>query len=493
MKRRHLLLLVVLLLSVPLSARGHVGSPDVFYEGSAGPYKLFVTIRPPEVIPGVADVVVRSATDDITQLRIVPMPLVGAGARFAPTPDVAVRSRQDAQMFNGHLWMMTAGTWQIRILVDGARGAATLAVPVPALPQRTAGMQTMLALMLGVFLLFLVFGMISIVGAWAGQAQLPPGEVLAAPGQKRVRRAMAVAAIVVLLVVSGLGFWWHKEAVKYDAHVYRPLGMTAKQENGHLRLFLSEPGWQDRNLDDLLPDHDHLMHLFIVSRPGMDRIFHLHPVREGAGVFGMDLPPLAAGKYSLFADIVHATGLPETLVAELDLPAAIPGTPLSGDDAAGSGLPLSAAQPTRTVSPLPGDRPPQAGPGGPQMVWLRDSTAYRARVPYWFRFRIEDEPGHPAEDLELYMGMLGHAAFIKSDGSIFAHIHPSGSVSMASLSLTEPAAAAHHMHHQAAALPSEVSFPFGFPQPGEYRIFIQIKRRSAVATGIFDIHVEPPG
>ena len=127
------------------------------------------------------------------------------------------------------------------------------------------------------------------------------------------------------------------------------------------------------------------------------------------------------------------------------------------------------------------------------MVWLRDSTAYRARVPYWFRFRIEDEPGHPAEDLELYMGMLGHAAFIKSDGSIFAHIHPSGSVSMASLSLTEPAAAAHHMHHQAAALPSEVSFPFGFPQPGEYRIFIQIKRRSAVATGIFDIHVEPPG
>ncbi|HNN91100.1 MAG TPA: hypothetical protein PKI03_02480, partial [Pseudomonadota bacterium] len=209
MKRRHLLLLVVLLLSVPLSARGHVGSPDVFYEGSAGPYKLFVTIRPPEVIPGVADVVVRSATDEITQLRIVPMPLVGAGARFAPTPDVAVRSRQDAQMFNGHLWMMTAGTWQIRILVDGARGAATLAVPVPALPQRTAGMQTMLALMLGVFLLFLVFGMVSIVGAWAGQAQLPPGEGLAAAGQKRARRAMAMAAIVVLLVVSGLGFWWH--------------------------------------------------------------------------------------------------------------------------------------------------------------------------------------------------------------------------------------------------------------------------------------------
>ena len=70
----------------------HVGSPDIFLEGNAGPYPLFVTIRPPAVIPGVAEVEIRVRSKDISQVRIVPTPVSGAGARFAPTPDIAQRS-----------------------------------------------------------------------------------------------------------------------------------------------------------------------------------------------------------------------------------------------------------------------------------------------------------------------------------------------------------------------------------------------------------------
>ena len=36
----------------------------------------------------------------------------------------------------------------------------------------------------------------------------------------------------------------------------------------------------------------------------------------------------------------------------------------------------------------------------------------------------------------------------------------------------------------------EVRFPYGFPQPGHYRIFVQIKRAGQVETGVFDAHVQ---
>ncbi|HKS97591.1 MAG TPA: hypothetical protein VJV74_15860, partial [Terriglobia bacterium] len=38
-------------------------------------------------------------------------------------------------------------------------------------------------------------------------------------------------------------------------------------------------------------------------------------------------------------------------------------------------------------------------------------------------------------------------------------------------------------------LPPEVSFPYGFPRPGTYRIFVQIKRAGRIETGVFDAHV----
>jgi len=36
-------------------------------------------------------------------------------------------------------------------------------------------------------------------------------------------------------------------------------------------------------------------------------------------------------------------------------------------------------------------------------------------------------------------------------------------------------------------LPNAVGFPFGFPSPGKYRIFVQMKHAETVETGIFDV------
>ena len=49
-----------------------------------------------------------------------------------------------------------------------------------------------------------------------------------------------------------------------------------------------------------------------------------------------------------------------------------------------------------------------------------------------------------------------------------------------------------HAEHLAmdGGLPAEVSFPYGFPKPGTYRIFVQMKRGGQVLTGAFTTKVE---
>lgn len=471
----------------PSAAAAHVGSEDVFFEGQAGPYTLFVAVRPPPVIPGVADVQIRAADSDIDTLRIVPLPLRGDGARFIPTPDVATRLREDPQTFSGHLWMMTAGAWQVRVRAEGRRGTGEFSVPVPTLPQRTAQMQRAFAAMLVILLGVLVLGLISIAGAGVGEAKLPPGSEPDAVVRSRAQRARLITAVLLALGIWGGAGWWRSEAAQYDRGLYRPLALSAAVTGDTLQLSLTNREGRGPRVDDLVPDHDHLMHLFVLRMPNMDRIFHLHPEESGVGLFTQSLPPLPAGTYRLFADIVHKTGVPETLTTELTLPGPITGKALVGDDSAGDVPPLPGADPARVVTPLPGSG---------QAVFLREPGPIRARVPRHFRFRIEDAPNQPTRELELYMGMLGHAAFIKRDGSVFSHLHPSGSVPMAMLDLIQrddAKQAPHTMHHhaQTAALPAEVSFPYGFPQPGDYRIFIQVKRRGIIETAAFDVNVEP--
>src|SRR5579864_8628087 len=122
--RRRTVGVLALVLVATLSVSAHVGSADVFFEGDAGPYHLYVTVRVPQVIPGIAEIQVRSATNDVEKIEIVPMRLSGAGSNYPPTPDVAERSKQDPQFFMGSLWLMESGALKVRVSVEGSKGKA---------------------------------------------------------------------------------------------------------------------------------------------------------------------------------------------------------------------------------------------------------------------------------------------------------------------------------------------------------------------------------
>jgi hypothetical protein len=492
---------LVIALAAPLSLSAHVGSPDVYYEGDAGPYHLFVTVRVPQVIPGVAEIQIRCETNDVRAIQIVPMRLSGPGSNFPPTSDLTQQSKEDPQFFTGSLWLMEDGALKVRVSVDGAKGKGELSVPVAAAAQKTLKMERPLGGLLAFLMVFLGLGIVFIAGAAVREGSLGPGETPAPGGVRRARVVMAIAAVVVVGILYLGRAWWNSDASNYQRGVnfFKPPAAETKLENGN-RLIIRAKGqdaeWSNYvKMEEVIPDHGHLMHLFVISVPGLDRMWHLHPDRIAGGAFAQELPSMPAGRYQIFADIVDKDGFPWTLVGSAAL-TQINGKALAGDDSAWSGPAVTTQLDDFGVS--------QLADGG-RMIWQRAKDLLKANVPMNFKFAVEDKDGQPAKDLEPYMGMAGHAEFVSTDMSVFAHVHPAGSVSMAALELARPAPAnaasgelqaginfsmPMSMPMSSAPMPSQVSFPYGFPRTGNYRIFVQIKRAGRVETGVFDAHVQ---
>jgi hypothetical protein len=496
-------IVLAVLLAAPCLA--HVGSPDVFFQGDAGPYHLVVEVRTPQMIPGVAEIQIRSSTPGVRQVKVVPLYIVGEGSKYPPPPDVLLPSKDDPQFFSGKLWLMASGSWQVRIEADGDAGSGTIAVPVPAAARNTLPMQMGLGALLTGLMVLLVLAMVSIIGAARREGQLEPG-IEPGPPQRRIARiVMAIAFLIVVGILVGGGVWWKVSAANLsDRMLYKaPALLVSIVPGDQMVLHIGDSKWHTRRPDtvstELTPDHGYLMHLFLIRVPQMDRFYHLHPTADKGGVFLDDLPPVAAGHYQVFADIVRVSGFPDTLSAEIDIPETT-GKPLAGDDSTVAAAPISLA-PNGTTGNLV-----SALADGMRMVWERQPGVLPANQLLWFKFRLEDANGKPADHIEPYMGMAGHAEFVRSDLTVFAHVHPDGSVPMAAVELADATlpgksvkdaiakpGATEEMKMPGMAtgpLAPEVAFPYGFPKPGLYRIFVQVKHDGRVETGVFDADVK---
>jgi hypothetical protein len=456
----------------------------------AGPYKLFVTVRTPQMIPGIAQIEVRCVEGAVEDVEIVPLRVIGEGSKTAPPPDRMTRSPEDPKFFTGKLWLMESGSWQVRMDVSGAQGKAQLAVPVPAYAQRTLGMQKTTGILLAALMVFLTLSLISIFGAAARESQLEPGAEIPPVRRRRARIAMVAAGVAIVGILILGDMWWTSIATaNASSKVYKAPPVEVSIVDGNeLVLKMGASPWHERRkqmqLDTIIPDHGHLMHLFLIRMPEMDDFYHLHPDETAAGTFTEKMPAVSGGSYAVFADIVRESGFPDTMTAKIELPPGDKGRPLLGDDSNAAAPKLSTVQANRTTVPLDRDD---------RVEWVLDAHTLQAQKPALLRFRVADKNG-PVNDLEPYMGMAGHLVILRRDLSVFAHVHPAGSIPMAALMLLQKAPLSGGdsmagMQHE--AITNEITFPYGFPQPGDYRLFLQVKRAGQVQTAVFDARVAP--
>ena len=472
-----------------LLSMAHVGSPDTFFTGKAGPYEVRVSVRLPGVIPGRAQVAVRvvgAASPDQHQVA-VRAGQWNVGLQGAPPPETATPVPGDPALYAAELWLMTPSSYQLAVDVNGPSGSGTAIVPVLALATAQRPMPPWLGAVLAALGLFLSVGFLTIIGTAVRESVLPPGQEPDARRRRRARWGIAVSAIGVALILWGGNVWWAAEAGSYGEFVlYRPFAtetaITRRDDRQVLTLGIRDNRWtgtpvRESRYNALLPDHGKLMHLFLVRDGSLDAFAHLHPVARSAEAldFDVDVPPLPAGRYRVYGDIVHESGYAQTLVSSADVSESGNATPSDPDDSWFIGS--AQAQSSPAVFALP---------DGSQLLWLHGTEPISASEEHVLAFEVRDATG-AVTTVEPYMGMAAHVAIADAEGSVFVHLHPAGSISMAALQkfAGEPASAGHASH--LTSLEGRLAIPFAFPKAGKYRLWVQIKRGGRVMTGAYDL------
>ncbi|HEV7401612.1 MAG TPA: hypothetical protein VGO11_01750, partial [Chthoniobacteraceae bacterium] len=487
--------MLLLLLLLPPAARAHVGSPNVFFEGKAGPHPVLVTIRPPASLPGPAQIDVH-AEGEISRVTVRGI-FFAAGEDMAPPAVEAERVAEADGLYHTSLWLLRKGAYSIQIHVDGAAGAGSVAVPLNSAAYRNPNMPVGLAATLTVLGVVLVLGALGI--AWSAS-------------QHAWRPTLVTAVLLAGALFAGGWRWRAMDRDFRENALDRPLPVAAAiRTDGALRLLdvtplpdAADPGWET-----LVADHGKLMHLFLVREADQAAFAHLHPVRRDARTFENVLPPLPAGDYRLYAEITLASGLSRTLISQLAVPAPSgPELPPQADAAivnelwcrAPSAALGNAAQPyaldvddswhlgAPAVAPAGDFTQTAALPDGGRMVFA-NAGALTVDRETSLRFTVVDAAGRQVP-LQPYIGMAGHAVLRRADGTVFTHLHPAGTISMGAQELFSGAKpTTTPMTPPPAA--REVTFPYAFPREGNYRLWVQVRIGGRIRTGTFEVSVKP--
>lgn len=219
-------------------------------------------------------------------------------------------------------------------------------------------------------------------------------------------------------------------------------------------------------IDDLAIDHEHAMHLIVVSRD-LTQFSHIHPQPTGHnGLFLVPHTFPTAGDYVLYDEFEREAHKGE--VYRFDLRVGGKGSP--------------AAQLTPDLSPQQVDG---------YSAQIEPLGAIRANQVSSFRVSIARD-GSPVTDLQPYLGAPAHIVAIDESAAQFAHIH-------AVEGKTPPAGdmegmEADHEDGEEAKTPArfgpDIAFSHTFPAAGLYKLWLQFSHEGKVKAVAWVVEVK---
>ncbi len=409
-----------------LAHGGHTGPTQTFTQ-AIGPYELAITVEIPSGAPAPLYLDIAPQQD-----------MAGATMRFRAAP-------RD-QSFDG------APVAE----VQGTGGVARIPFTIAAQPL-PAGSIGLFAALGGLVVLMIVSITLAAVAqrrgrrppgwaSWAiGQAMFACLIAAAIFGAQQFSAAIQGAQAASDAATTGFGRPHANMAVHTapgTAQAGQPITLTIDLSDGATGL----------PIDDLVPHHEALLHLVVVSADGAFYA-HVHPPRVGPGRYAIALTPDRPGRFSAYAEIQRQDSGAQLIVRDFDVGGAAVGPPARFQ---GLGSRSIDGLDVNVASSL---APPKAG---------RQATLT-------FSF---SQGGRPVADLQPWLGMGGHLIARSADGAIFAHVHAAGPMAPSAAMATS------------VSYGPDISFVYTFPQPGRYQVWGQFRRAGTIVTVPLEVVVE---